>query len=160
MKKQGPSVIQGYFCLGVGQSEALNKHHELDLKLVFYKKKSSCRCNRLWHWIDQISLELMDYWWGERRAHRNILLKIWPMVHKNGKFHLNDLNITWNNYWFAPPFTEALVLFVAWEYMEFFKYMFTRAGEIPKFFENPPPSKPSNGQPGLSQCKENWFESQ
>ena len=35
----------------------------------------------------------------------------------------------------------------------------SRAGEIPKFFENPP-SKLSNGQPGLGQCKENWFESQ
>ena len=38
-------------------------------------------------------------------------------------------------------------------------HQYIRAEEIPKFFENAP-SKPSNGQPGLGQCKENGFESQ
>ena len=36
---------------------------------------------------------------------------------------------------------------------------YIRTGEISNFFETPP-SKPSNGWPGLGQCKENWFESQ
>ena len=38
------------------------------------------------------------------------------------------------------------------------EHIFTRAGEIPKFFEYRP-SNPLNGWLGKGKCKENWFES-
>ena len=63
-----------------------NQHHGFLLESSILFKKGSCCCNRLWHWIDQIySFELIDFH-GGRRTHRNILLKIWPMVHKKGSF--------------------------------------------------------------------------
>ena len=45
---------------------------------------------------------------------------------------------------------------VAWldSSLSIMEQVYIRAGEIPKFFENPP-SKPSNGQSGLGQCREN-----